>query len=136
MKIWHFPDIFWFLKIVSLKLFGNSYIYQFIINKHALFHLWWKEHLLNPQKVSNYYEHDCLQNFILLFMSLLTVLSLKSSHILAGCYFNLLKRCPRPNLKGLSIYLFIYLFITNIYLPQDYHFNMLSCCFSSGSCGV
>ena len=30
-------------------------------------------------------------------------------------------------------YHLIYLFITNIYLPQDYHFNMLSCCFSSGS---
>ena len=42
-----------------------------------------KENLLNYQKVSKYYEHGCLQNFILLFMSLLTTLIVKNSHILA-----------------------------------------------------
>ena len=60
---------------------------KFIINKHALFHLWQKELLLNHQKVSKYYEHDCLQNFILLFMSLVIALIVKNSHILAGIYF-------------------------------------------------
>ena len=24
-----------------------------------MFHLWWKENLLNNQKISKYYEHDC-----------------------------------------------------------------------------
>ena len=34
-------------------------VYQFITNNHASFHLWWTERLLNHQKVSKYYEHDC-----------------------------------------------------------------------------
>ena len=36
-----------------------THIYQFITNNHALFHLWWKENLLNHQKVSRYYKHSC-----------------------------------------------------------------------------
>ena len=55
-------------------------IYQFIINKHASFQLRWKENLLNHQKVSNYYEHGCLQNFVLLFMPLLTILIVNNSY--------------------------------------------------------
>ena len=55
---------------------------------------------LNYQKVSKYYELDRLQNFLLLFMSLLTALIVKNSHILAGIYVIFLKRRPRPNLKG------------------------------------
>ena len=52
-------------------------------------------------KVSKYYEHDCLQNFILLFMSLLTALIVKGSHFLAGILLYLfLKKRSRPNLKG------------------------------------
>ena len=35
-------------------------------------------------------------------MSLLTVLIVKNSHILAGIYFGLLKERPRPNLKVLQ----------------------------------
>ena len=31
---------------------------QFITNNNSSFHLWWKENLLNYQKVSKYYEHD------------------------------------------------------------------------------
>ena len=34
-------------------------IYHFITNNHASFHLWRKANLLNHQKVSQYYEHDC-----------------------------------------------------------------------------
>ena len=45
---------------------------MFISNHRATFHLWRKEHLLRHQKVLNYYENDCLQNFLLLFVSLLT----------------------------------------------------------------
>ena len=62
-----------------------------ITNNHASFHLYWKQNLLIYQIVWNYYEHSCLQNFLLLFMSLLTVLIVKSSHILAGICFIFLK---------------------------------------------
>ena len=58
MKFWDFPDISLFSKVLSLKSFSNSYS-QFITNNHALFHLWWKENLLNHQKVSKYYVHGC-----------------------------------------------------------------------------
>ena len=33
--------------------------YQLITNNPASFCLWWKEILLNHQKVSKHYEHDC-----------------------------------------------------------------------------
>ena len=42
-------------------------------------------------KVSKYYENDCLQNFLLHFMSLLTAKFVKNSHIWARIYFNFLK---------------------------------------------
>ena len=45
------------------------------------------ETLLNHQKFSKFYEHDCLQNLILLFMSLLTALIVKNNHILCEIYF-------------------------------------------------
>ena len=48
--------------------------------------------LLNHQKVSKYYEYDCLNNFLLLFMSLLSSFAVKSSHILTGIYFIFLKK--------------------------------------------
>ena len=44
-------------------------IYHFVTNNHNSFDLW---NLLNHQNVSNYYEYDCLKNFLLLLMSLLT----------------------------------------------------------------
>ena len=69
-------------------------------NNHASFHLWRKENLLNHQNVSKYYEHGCLQNFLLPFMSLLTALIAKKSHVLAGIYFFFLKKRLRPNLKS------------------------------------
>ena len=61
-------------------------ICQFIIINAASFHLWLNEKLLSHQRVSKYYGHDYLQNFIMLFMSLLTALTAKKH--------------PRPNLKG------------------------------------
>ena len=35
--------------------------------------LWWKENLVKYKKFWKYYDHGCLKNFLLLFMSLLTV---------------------------------------------------------------
>ena len=40
------------------------------------------------------------KTFSLIFMSLLTALIVKNSHILAGIYFAFLKKRPRLNLKG------------------------------------
>ena len=40
-----------------------------------------KKNLVKQQKVSKYYENDCLQSFPLLVMFLLTAPSVKNSHI-------------------------------------------------------
>ena len=50
-------------------------------NNGASFHLWGKGNLVKHQNVSKYYENDCLQKFILLFMSLLTAEFVKRSHV-------------------------------------------------------
>ena len=42
---------------------------------------------MKHQKVSKYFDYDCLQNFPLIFMCLLTVPIVRNSHILAGIYF-------------------------------------------------
>ena len=58
-----------FSKILSIKSFGTcetTHIYQFITNNQTSFHLCWKKNLVNHQRVSKYYEHNCLQNFLLL----------------------------------------------------------------------
>ena len=51
---------------------------MYITNNHASFHLWWKKSLVKYQKVLKYYVHDCLQNFLLLLMFLLTAPMLKT----------------------------------------------------------
>ena len=66
---------------------------MFITYNHASFHLLWKEKLLK------YYVHHCLQNFLLLSMSLLTASIVKKSNFLAEIYLIFLKKCPGPNLK-------------------------------------
>ena len=55
----------------SIKLFGSLWVNlnMFITNNRATLHLWWKENLVKHQKVSKYYENDCLKNFLVLFMS-------------------------------------------------------------------
>ena len=60
--------------------------------------------LLNQQ----YYQHDCLQNFLLLFcMSLSTTLILKNSHIFAYTYFIFPRKRCRPNLTGFQCQIWI-----------------------------
>ena len=46
--------------------------------------------MVKDQKVSKYYENDCLRNILLLFISLLTALTVKS-HVQAEIYFIFLK---------------------------------------------
>ena len=48
------------------------------------------------RKSLKYYDHDCLQNFPLLSMLLLTALIVKSNHILAVIYIIFQKKLPRP----------------------------------------
>ena len=62
---------------------------MFINNNHASFHFWWKENSVMYQKISKYYIHDCLQNFVLLLVPLLTALVLKS-YISKQSYFALI----------------------------------------------
>ena len=77
-----------------------THIYtKFIINNHALLHLWWRENLLKHPKVSKYYDKDCILNLFVLFMSLLTAPFIKSTHILVGVYFIFVKKRPIPNSK-------------------------------------
>ena len=64
---------------------------MFINNNRTSFHLWWKGNLIKHQKVSKYYENDCLWNFISLFMSLLSALIVKNRYVLIGIYFIFLK---------------------------------------------
>ena len=69
MELWDFPDISFFSCVgilpASRRKFAKilsrdaDYIYQFITNNHASFHLLWKKNLLKHQKVSTYYEHGC-----------------------------------------------------------------------------
>ena len=75
---------------------------MFITNKRASFHLQRKENVVKHQKVSKYYENDWLQNFFLLFMSLLTDPVVKNSHIEAGISFMFLKNVQNK-LERLSI---------------------------------
>ena len=57
------------------------------MNNHPSFLFWRKEDLVKHQKFSKDYDHDCLQNFILFLVSLLTAPTVKNSHIVAGIYF-------------------------------------------------
>ena len=63
---------------------------MFITNNHASFNL---------KKRSKYYVHDYLQNFILLFMFLLTAPIVKNSHFGWNLLY-LSKKRPGPNLKA------------------------------------
>ena len=83
-------------------------LYQLITNNHTFLQMWLKEKLLNHRKVSNNCEHDCLQNFLFVFMSLLTAFVNKILFInrvwkfgqnWAGRYFTILNIPPSLNLK-------------------------------------
>ena len=69
----------------------------------ASFHFLWKENYVKHQKFSKFYNHDSLQNFLSLFMSLLTTPIVKNSHILAGVYFIFLKNILDQSSKSFNI---------------------------------
>ena len=66
-------------------------------NNRPSFHLWRRKNLVKHEKVSKYYENDCLQNFLSLFMSLLTAKFVRNSHTDARIYFFFLKNVVRKN---------------------------------------
>ena len=66
-------------------------------NNRPSFHLWRRKNLVKHEKVSKYYENDCLQNLLSLFMSLLTAKFVRNSHIDARIYFFFLKNVVRKN---------------------------------------
>ena len=109
MKFSHYSRLSQFLKSPVLyrlaplrQLVYTQLIYQFIKINQPYFQLQWKENLVKHQNFSKCYDHDCLQNFLLYFMSLLTVSAIKNSHILRGTYFIFLKEGPTPNSKNLQ----------------------------------
>ena len=75
----------------------------FITNNYASFHLWWKGSIVKHHKVSNYYENDFLQNFLLLFLSLLTAPIDKNGDIIAVIKFISLKNPLKQNSKSSNI---------------------------------
>ena len=66
-------------------------------NNRPSFHLWRRKNLVKHEKVSKYYENDCLQNFLSLFMSLLPAKFVRNSHTDARIYFFFLKNVVRKN---------------------------------------
>ena len=70
---------------------------MFISNNCISSRLWSKESLVKHQKASKIYAIDCLQNFLSLFMSLLTVKFAKSSHFKARIYLIFLKNVVKQN---------------------------------------
>ena len=89
-------DISLFLKMVW-QLVRQLVCTMFISNNRLSFHLWRKENLVKHRKVSKYYETDCLQNFLLLFMFLLTTKFVKNSHIQARVFFIFLKNVSKQS---------------------------------------
>ena len=52
---------------------ANKHVYTiFISNNGTLIHFWERKNFEKHQKVSKYYENDCLQNWVFLFITLLT----------------------------------------------------------------
>ena len=73
---------------------------MYVTNNRASLHLWFKKNLAKHQKASKYHENDRLENFLLLFKSLLTSLIVKKQSYFGWDLFCLSKKCPVPNLKG------------------------------------
>ena len=68
---------------------------MFIRNTRPSFHLWRKGNLEKHRKVSKYYETDCLQNCILLFVLLSKTKFVKNFHIQDRILFISLKNSLR-----------------------------------------
>ena len=61
-----------------------------------------KENLIKHQKTSTYFENDCLQNFLLIIISLLAAPVVKKTHIESKIYLAFVKKHSKTNLKVYS----------------------------------
>ena len=78
-------------------------VYTLLITYNcASFHLWWKENLVKYKIVPQYYFHDCLKNFLWLFMSLLKAQVVKNSRIYPRTYFIFLKNFLKQTWKSFN----------------------------------
>ena len=60
LQIWDFPNISVFLKILSVKSFGNSPAHQVCYNRYQVsFYLWLIGSVLKHCKIPKYYFQDC-----------------------------------------------------------------------------
>ena len=75
---------------------------MFITNNKDSFSLRWKENLVKHQKVSKYYDQDCLKNFIFRFMSLLRAPILKKVIFLVEIFLIFLKICRGSTSKAFN----------------------------------
>ena len=82
----------------------------------SFFYLWWKDNLVKRQKVSKYYEIDCHENFLLLFMFLLTVPIAKNCYIWVEMHFIFLKSMLKQTWRS---------FNTNFW-PEQFLFKTVS----------
>ena len=64
---------------------------MFMSNNRPLLDLWLKGNLVKHRKVAKYYKTDCLQNFIFVFMLLLTVKFIENRHMWDRIFFIFLK---------------------------------------------
>ena len=101
ITFWHFLNIFWFAKTLSLKSFGNSYIPCLWLIITLRFTCGERE-IYSTIKMSQNIMRMILFNFFFFLLSkpMLTVSVAKNSHILALIYFIFLRKRLRPNLKG------------------------------------
>ena len=75
---------------------------MFITNNKILFHLWRMKNLVKHEKISKYYDQDCLKNILLPFMSSLRAPIFKSSLFLVQIFITFLKIHPNSNFKGIQ----------------------------------
>ena len=75
---------------------------MFIRNTRSSFHWWRQSNLVKHRKVSRYYETDCSQNFLSLFVFLWKIKILKNFHIQDRVLFI----CLKKSLKETSSYLY------------------------------
>ena len=78
------------------QLLSKLHILFYIINNNVLVHLWQKNNLAKYQNSQNIKKHNCLHNFLLLFVALQTSSNFK---ILAENHFVFLKKQTTANLN-------------------------------------
>ena len=86
-----------------VQLLVRQIVYTIVrSNSRPTFYLWWKENLVKQRKVSRYFEHDWMENFLLSFMFLFTTNLVKSNHSLARIFFIFPKNIQNQTSNGFN----------------------------------